>query len=296
MEVDGGDWIADRMKGAAVTQQTAILLAVLMVAVVTPVVLSLAVGTTWDHVEHRSIPDDSTSLQYVDFESCGISFGPTTVSVFGHASNQSLRVFPPPNFATNMCGNPYTIQIDDSIFNASSSPGGNGSISMFEHVAYGGLFVTAADCVGDWRYDFEMKVDGVSVVSRNSLSNNACLDFNTTTAAGQTVYYMYALDMKLPFTIVESQMLESELSNCAGSCNVTITYSNVNAHGFPVTSNPHFPLDDFAYHQVTTHVADPDENSFTVSVVNLAFAVVYLLIAIASTPLWDPWKSAVMSA
>lgn len=282
------------MKGAAVTQQTAILLAVLMVAVVTPVVLSLAVGTDWDHVEHRSVPDDVTSIQYVDYDVCA-PFGPTITSVFGNPSNQSLRVIPPPGFTASSCGNPYSIQIDSEVFNASSQAGGNGSFSKFEHLAYGGQFMTAADCVGDWRYDFEMEINGNSVVSRTGLSNDACIEFNTTTAAGQTAYYFFVLDLELPFTIVESHAIEAEMEGCGSSCNVTITYSNVSPHGFPATTNPNFPLDDFSYHQMKSFVADPNENSFTVSVVNLGLAVIYLLIAIASTPFWDPWKKAVLA-
>jgi len=282
------------MKGAAVTQQTAILLAVLVVAVVTPVVLSLAVGTSWDHVENRSMPNDTASLQYVDYQSCGTQWGPTNTIPYGPTSNQSLMVVPPPGYSANSCGNPYTLQIDESIFNASAHPGGNASISMFEHVAYGATVVTAADCVGQWRYDFDLKVNGATVVDRNTISNNGCISFNTT-ASNYPVVYRFLLDVKIPLSIVESQLLDSELSSCSGSCNVTITYSNVNPHGFPATTNPHFPLDGMSWNHLTTYAADADENSFTVSIVNLAFAVVYLLIAIASTPLWDPWKSAVMS-
>jgi hypothetical protein len=292
-------------KGAAYGPVLLSILAVFSLVLLTPVVMGGTIGLALQmegEKLNRESPDDVNGIgpYYLPFGICdewtgssGVTITSTAVVVVQSlnwtATNQIVPTANSPGSQGN-CSNttvngPYGIRIPAGVL---VSPD---VISRFALEVWGTSYCSSLTyCDNGWRFDWSILVNGSRAFGADDVKSPSMKYIGTS-------HYQY-LTINYSMDAFDGLTLGSLMNDCGanktsgGSCNVTVRFDNLRVD--PDDSSTTYQIVPFfkpARWRIMTYDTAADTASLLLRGSAVLLSVVYLGVAVASTPLWNPLRT-----
>jgi hypothetical protein len=151
----------------------------------------------------------------------------------------------------------------------------------------------APPCSSKWIFDGALKVNGSVVITERSAESHVCIDrkwYNSSGVPLQSLNWQWSWVHEV--NAAEAIAVADALDVCESTCNVTVRISNLRVAGSGSGYVPDILADNNRW-RVQTSISDGAAGSFLFNLSAWILGAIFLLVAVASTPLWNPFKGVV---